>query len=134
MLTCFRALGSAFAFSVGKNWFAESFIERRLATEEARHQEIEQTPKFEDIILDWRPGQDESMLGLNLFDGLSELGFCVLDDMAFVEDAVKPVCRRQLVDVVADHIVRSNYNVVAFDGRDVLSSIAGRASVKQGLQ
>ena len=52
-LTRFTVL--RFSVSIRKDRFAEAFVEGGFRAQEPRHQEIEQTPQFQNVILNWGP-------------------------------------------------------------------------------
>lgn len=113
ILTRFASL--CFAVAIGQDRFAEPLVEGRLGTEEAGHQEVEQAPQLEDVVLDRSPREDETMYGLDTLDGLRQLGLRVLDDVTFIEDAVVPVDVLQARNVVPDDLIRSDHNVVGLE-------------------
>ena len=45
-------------------------VEGRMRAQEARHQEVEQRPELQDIVLYWRAAEDEPVLCVDLLDGL----------------------------------------------------------------
>ena len=83
-----------------------------LAAQESGHKEVEETPKLEDVVLDGCTRQYEPVVSTDTLHGLRKLRPRVLDDMAFVKDAIVPVHWFQLRYVVPDHRIRGNDDVV----------------------
>lgn len=110
ILTRFASL--RFTVTIGKDGLAETLVEGRLGTEEAGHQEVEEAPQLEDVVLYRSTGKDETVHSLDALDGLRQLGLRVLDDVTFIEDAVVPVDVLQARDVVPDDLIRSNHDIV----------------------
>ena len=52
------------------------------------------------------------MLRTYTFNGLREFGFCILNDMTFVQDTVEPVRLFEMVDIVPNHFVRRDDDIV----------------------
>jgi len=86
-------------------------VERPLGSEESRHEEIEETPELENVVLDRCSREDETMVRSKELDGFGKFRLPVLDDVTFVEDAVVPVDGSKEIDVVPDHLVRSDDDV-----------------------
>ena len=53
-LTAFLLLGCGFGILVGKNGARETFGKLLLRAQEPGHQKVEQTPKLENVVLNWR--------------------------------------------------------------------------------
>lgn len=54
------------------------------------------------------------MVCADALDCLGEFGLCVLDDVAFIEDAVVPIKLLQSGNLVTDNLIRRYDNVVLF--------------------
>ena len=112
---CFSIL--RFPVSVGQNRLAEPFVERRFCAQKPWHQEVKETPQFQHIILDRRPGQNESVLRSHAFNRFREFGFGVLDDVTFIKDTIEPVHMFKIRDIVSNDFVRCNDHIVFFQRR-----------------
>ena len=74
------------------------------------------------------------MVGMDTFNGFSQLGFCVLDDMTFVENTIMPLDSLQIVDVVANYLVGGDHKVILGKFWEQTGAVAGVASVHDGPQ
>ena len=82
-----------------------TFAEILGGTEITGHEEIEQTPKIEDRILEGSAGEDDPALGSEEFDGLGVLGLAILDVLGFVEDDRIKLVGLIAIEVAADESV-----------------------------
>ena len=57
-------------------------VELLLGPEEPGHEEVEDGPELEHVVLDWGPGQQHPVLALHALDRERDLGPRVLDDVA----------------------------------------------------
>ena len=60
-------LGGRFAETTGRNRLREPLQEDLLSSQEPGHQEIEQRPQFQDIILDWSSGKHQAVVARKTF-------------------------------------------------------------------
>ena len=74
------------------------------------------------------------MVGLDTFHGFSQLGLRILDDVALVENAIVPLDSLQILDVVADHLIRGYYDVVLGEFWEKAATVAGVAGVHDWAQ
>ena len=74
---------------------------------------MKEGPQLNHRVLDRSSGEDETMLSGQLPDGLGCLGFCVLDDMAFVQHQVVPRQPTQELYIVPDNIVGGDNDTVS---------------------
>jgi hypothetical protein len=112
-------LRCSFAVPICQNRLREFLIESLVGAQEARHEEVEQTPKLQNVVLNGRSGQKKTMIGFNHLYSLRELRLGVLDDVAFVQDAVEEVDVFEGLDIVSYGLVRSDDNVVILElGKD----------------
>ena len=56
LLTRFAIL--RLAVTIRQDWLTEPLVELRFAAKESRHQEVEQTPQLEDVVLNGRARQN----------------------------------------------------------------------------
>lgn len=110
-LTGFGALCSAFAIPISQDWLRKPFIEAGLRAQEARHQEVEQAPQLQDIILNRRPRQYQAMVRLHHFDSLGQHRLRILDHMPLIQYAVMPFDVRKVLHVIPDDIVRRDDDI-----------------------
>ena len=74
------------------------------------------------------------MVGLDAFHGFCQLGLRVLDDMTLIQDAIVPLDSLQILDIVANHLVGSYYNVILGELGEKAATVAGVAGVHDGAQ
>ena len=112
----------------------KALIERVLAAQEPRHQEVEQAPQLEDVVLDRRAGEDEPVVRLDALHRARELRARVLDDVALVEHAVVPPDTLERRDVVPHDLVARDHDVVRVEARGEALPLARGADVHHGPQ
>ena len=71
--TCFLFLAGALGLPASKDWFPVPRLELLLRAKEAGNQEVKQGPEVEDVILDRRARQDETVVTLQLLHSLRDL-------------------------------------------------------------
>ncbi len=100
--------------------FVEAFLEIGAAAEHAGHGEGHERPHVEQAVLDWRAGEDEAVLGIELAGAFGGLGVRVLDLLALVEDGGKPFDAGQFLAADAELCVVEHQHVdVVLDVLDV---------------
>jgi hypothetical protein len=52
------------------------------------------------------------MVGLDAFHGFRLLGLRILDDMTLVGNAIVPLDSLEIVDIVANHLIKGYHDVV----------------------
>lgn len=134
VLTSFGTLGTPFTVTICQNRLPKAVVEAGLRSQEAGHQEVEQAPEFDNIILNWGTGQDQTVVGLHCLDSFGELGLRILDNMSLVKDAVVPILLAQVCHVVSNHVIRCNDHVVFGEGIEKLRAIAGGSNVLNGAE
>ena len=70
------------------------------------------------------------MIGTNSLDSLSQLSLRILDDVAFIEDAVVPADVLQTVDIVPDDLVGCDHYVVGLELREEFVTFPGVPGVE----
>lgn len=55
--------------------FTKLVVELTFGAEESRHEEVEEGPEFQDVVLDGCAGEDQAVHGLDAFHGFGEFGF-----------------------------------------------------------
>ena len=68
--TCFLLLGRALGVAALQDGPAVARLELALAAEEAGHEEVEERPQLEHVVLDGRAAEDEAVRALQLPHGL----------------------------------------------------------------
>ncbi len=76
--------------TMGLDIFGEPFVEQLMGVEEVRHHEVEQSPQLSHVILDRSTSQQETVPGLELFQGIPSLRKNVLDGLSFVQNHELP--------------------------------------------
>ena len=74
------------------------------------------------------------MVGLDTFHGFSQLGLRVLDDVTFVENTIVPLDSLQIVDVVANNLIRGYHNVILGQLGKQTVAVAGVSSIHDRAQ
>ena len=74
------------------------------------------------------------MLSTKHLNGLRKLRLRILDDVAFIKNAVMPVHVLEAVDIVPNDLVRGDHDVVGFELRQELVSLSRIAGVEHGTQ
>ena len=74
------------------------------------------------------------MDSLDLLDCLGQLRLRILDDVAFIEDAVVPADVLQTVDIVPDDLVGCDHYVVGLELREELVTFPGVPGVEDWAQ
>ena len=72
-----------------------------LAPQKARHEKFEQTPKFEQVVLNGSTGETEAHPGLDLAYGTGRDGVRIFDVLGFVKDDGVELVLFQLVHIAA---------------------------------
>lgn len=109
-------------------------MEVALAAQIARHEEVEERPELENVVLNGSAAEDESVVALQLLDRSRQLRLAVLDDVTFVKDAEVPLDAREEVDVVANDLVRSDEQVVLRRATLQTNALGRCARVQQRVQ
>ena len=63
-----------------------------LAAKKTRHQEVEKTPDFAQMVFHRRARQTQALASLQLANDLRSVGAGILDVLRFVEDDEVPLC------------------------------------------
>lgn len=124
-------LRRALRIPTGGDGLAEAVVERLFRTEETGHEEVEEAPQLEDVVLDGSTGEDETMDGSKRLDSLGELRLPVLDDVTFVKDAVVPIDLAEPLGVVASDVVGRDDAVVLGDGTNNALALDARTGVDE---
>ena len=74
------------------------------------------------------------MVRADALHGLSQLCLRVLDDVAFVKNAVVPTHALETSDVISNNFVRCDHNVMFLQLRDELIPLSCVAGIHDGLQ
>jgi hypothetical protein len=77
--------------SACSNGLSETVLEYLLCAEETGHEEIEKRPEFQNVILNRRARENQTMVCQKALDSLCDLGLRVLDQVTLVQDTVVPV-------------------------------------------
>jgi hypothetical protein len=86
----------------------EPFFEILLAAENGWHEEVHQGPELHDIVLQWRPRQQQSAFGVEPKQGLPSLTLKIFDILGFIENHVVPLLSPE-GEVILDHkLIRGN--------------------------
>jgi len=132
--SAFLFLGRGLGVPTGQNGLAVTRLELLLAAQESGHEEVEQRPQFQHVVLDGRSREDEPVIGDQLLDGLGRFRLAVLDHVTLVQNAVVPAQGGKKVDVVADDVVRGDDQIVARDSLPESHPLRRRSGVMQRIQ
>jgi hypothetical protein len=87
---------------------AKPLLEILLATENLRHQEVHQTPKFHHVILQGRPSEEQPPLSVKAKESLPPLTLEVLDVLGLIKDHIIPLLTSE-GEVILNHKLVRGY-------------------------